>query len=77
MSETNQGNTPVLKLDFIKIEFKMYKLIFGISSYSKRGLREHEFHELEYFTWNSSSQKKKFKIFQYAITRLFKNQVLN
>ena len=60
MSETNQGNTPVLKLDFIKIEFKMYKLIFGISSYSKRGLRGKKILELEFpvkylSSWNSSS----------------------
>ena len=43
MSETNQGNAPVLKLDFLKIEFQMYNSIFGTSSYSERGLRKKNF----------------------------------
>ena len=81
ISQTNQGNILVWKLDFLKIEFQMYNSIFEISSYSERGLRifflgtqvpckvlefmelefhlnfvkELEFHELEYFTWYSSS----------------------
>ena len=43
MSETNQGNAPVFKLDFLKIKFQMYNLIFGTSSYSECGLRKKKF----------------------------------
>ena len=65
---------------------------FGTSSYNERELRKKNsgtrvsckvlefrlnfFKELEYFTWNLSSKKIKF-IFQFAITQLSKNRVLN
>ena len=38
---------------------------------------ELEFHELEYFAWNSSSKKKKKIKSMFAITRFSKNRVLH
>ena len=38
---------------------------------------ELEFHELEYFTWYSSSKKKKNSKSTFTITRYFKNRVIH
>ena len=62
ISQNIQKNSPILKLDFLKIEFQMQNSIFGQSSYSERGLRKIKILELEFLEWNSSSSSKKKKI---------------
>ena len=43
LSQTNQRNASVLKLNFLKIQFQMYNSIFETSRYSEHGLRKKNF----------------------------------
>ena len=88
MSKTNQRNAIVLKLYFLKIEFQFKTQFLDNQVIKNRKLKyiyiyilELEFHELEFFTWYSSSgnlsSKKKNSKSTFAITRCSKNQVLH
>ena len=81
MFENNYGNAPILKFDFLKSSFKCKTRFLEHRVIANVDLEffflELEFHELEYFTWYSSSWNSitnfflfffLFKIFQFTMT---------
>ena len=72
LSQTNQGNVTILKLEFLKIKFQMRNSVFGTSSYNEHRVFHMvlEFMELEF------QKKKKISKSTFAITRYSKNRVI-